>query len=78
MAHLTVISFGPDEAEEFGKLRSELRKLGRPIPQIDIQIGATARAGGFIVATADEHFRSVPGLVLEDWTKPADHTESGI
>lgn len=70
LGHLTVVPFGPAEAEEFGKIRVELRQQGRPIPQIDVQIAATARAGRFVLATTDSHFGYVSGLTIEDWTKP--------
>lgn len=69
-----LVPFGMSESEEFGKLRAELRKLGRPIPQIDLQIAAIARFGKFVLATADNHFQHIPGLQTEDWTKPGNAT----
>lgn len=34
--------FDADAAEEFGRVRTELRRHGRPIPEIDVQIAAIA------------------------------------
>jgi tRNA(fMet)-specific endonuclease VapC len=64
---LEVIEYGAAAAEEFGRIRTELRRHGRPIPQIDVQIAAIARAGGYTLATADAHFQQVTGLAIEDW-----------
>lgn len=33
------------------------------------------RIGGFILATADNHLRQIPGLTIEDWTRPDDPGE---
>lgn len=70
LTQFQIVPFAMAEAEEFGRLRAELRKLGRPIPQIDLQIAAVARVGGFVLATADNHFQHVPGLRIENWTTP--------
>jgi tRNA(fMet)-specific endonuclease VapC len=70
LSRLQIVSFGISEAEEFGRIRVELKKQGRPIPQIDIQIAATARIGNFVLVTTDSHFAHVSGLAIEDWTKP--------
>lgn len=54
-------------AEEFGRVRAELRQKGRPIPPMDAQIAAVARMLGLTVATADHHFAFVDGLSVENW-----------
>lgn len=70
LSQFQLVPFGMSEAEEFGRLRAELRKLGRPIPQIDLQIAATARVRGFVLATADRHFEDISGLQIENWREP--------
>ena len=40
---LTSWPFDDNAAEEFGRIRAELRRKGRPIPVIDMQVAAVAR-----------------------------------
>jgi tRNA(fMet)-specific endonuclease VapC len=54
-------------AMEFGRIKSELRRVGRPIPDVDVQIAAVARAKGLTLLTADAHFAFVEGLKMENW-----------
>lgn len=56
-------------AEEYGRLATELRRLGRPMQQIDIQIAAISRTlGDFTVISTDSDLAAVPGLAVEDWS----------
>lgn len=58
-------------AYEFGRLFAELRRLGRPMQQVDIQIAAIARTlgtGVVVVVTTDSDLSAVPGLVVENWS----------
>ena len=66
LRRLNIVHFGLSEAEEFGRIRVELRRRGQPVPQIDIQIAAVA---GFALATSDHHFNAIGGLRLENWVK---------
>lgn len=59
--------FDTKAAIEFGRLRAELRASGRPIPVFDVLIAAIARANNLVLLTADQHFRSVNGLRIENW-----------
>jgi len=52
---------------EFGRIRVELKKLGTPIPQIDMQIAAIARVNDLTVLSADRHFSVVRHLRVENW-----------
>ncbi len=54
-------------AIEFGRIKSALRRIGRPIPDVDVQIAAVARANGLTLLTADAHFAFVEGLKLDNW-----------
>ena len=49
-------------AELYAKVFQALRERGRPIPQNDMWIAASALEHGADLATTDEHFRSVPLL----------------
>jgi tRNA(fMet)-specific endonuclease VapC len=60
--------FDRKAAEEFGRLYAHLRRIGRPMPQIDIQIAAIAMSlGSCTLATRDSDFEAIPGLVVEIW-----------
>lgn len=69
LQRFTVYEYDAVAAEEFGRIRVELRRAGQPIPQIDAQIAAIARSGGFTLLTSDGHFAAVTGLTLENWRK---------
>ncbi len=58
----------PEAAREYGRLFAELRRTGRPMQTIDIQIAAIALSlGNCTVVTRDTDLSSVPGLSVEDW-----------
>jgi tRNA(fMet)-specific endonuclease VapC len=69
LAHLTIWPHDVAAAEEFGRLFAELRRLGRPMQQIDVQIAAVALSlGNCTVVTKDSDLSAIPGLDVEDWT----------
>src|SRR5215510_3761410 len=46
--------FTADAAEEFGRLAAEMRRVGRPMQQVDLMIAAIARTlGDCVVVTTD-------------------------
>jgi tRNA(fMet)-specific endonuclease VapC len=54
--------------EEYGRIAAELRRIGRPMQQIDIMIAAIARSlGPCTVITDDTDLSAVPGLRVENW-----------
>ena len=54
--------------EEYGRIAAELRRIGRPMQQIDIMIAAIARSiGNCTVITDDADLSAVPGLRVENW-----------
>jgi tRNA(fMet)-specific endonuclease VapC len=56
-------------AREYGRLFAQLRQLGRPMQQIDIQIAVIARSlGRCTVVSKDSDLAAVPGLDVEDWS----------
>ena len=46
-----------------------LRRKGRPIPINDVWIASVALVRRAILVTNDEHFASVDGLTVENWTR---------
>lgn len=57
----------PDEevSRHYGKIKAQLKKDGRPIPENDIWIAATAMAGNLTLITEDKDFLSVKNLQME-------------
>ena len=69
LSSLKLWPFDRQAAEEFGRLFAQLKRIGRPMPQIDIQIAAVAIAlGNCTVVTKDSDFAAIPGLAIEDWS----------
>lgn len=59
-------------AAMFGRIFATLRRLGRPMQQVDIQLAAVALTlGRTTVVSRDSDLRAVPGLDVEDWSIPS-------
>jgi len=54
-------------ARHYGQIKERLRSKGRPIPENDIWIAAVAVQHGLPLATRDEHFQEVEGILVESW-----------
>jgi tRNA(fMet)-specific endonuclease VapC len=68
---LKVWPFDERAAEEFGRIAAELKRTGRMIGRIDIQIAAIALAmGNTTVVSADSDLTAIPGLTVENWATP--------
>ena len=68
-APVAVLPFEPEDAEEAGELRAELRRAGTPIGPYDLLVAAQARRRGAVLATANAgEFARVPRLKTQDWT----------
>jgi tRNA(fMet)-specific endonuclease VapC len=52
-------------AVEFGRIKHDLRKRGRPIPENDVWIAAFAKAHSLLLLTNDQHFAEVDGLKVQ-------------
>jgi len=68
MGHFAIWPFDHIAAVEYGRLSAELRRRGRNMQQIDIQIAAIARClADCTVISKDTDLGDVPGLLLENW-----------
>ena len=67
LPQFSIWRFEREEALELGRIRTELRKLGRPIPAVDVMIAAIALANNLVVVSADRHFDLVRGIKVENW-----------
>lgn len=57
-------------AEEYGRVSAALRRIGRPMQQVDMQVAAVALTlGDCTVVTVDSDLSAVPGLSVADWSK---------
>lgn len=54
-------------AEAYVEVRKHLQLKGRPIPENDIWIAATAHAYGLKLITRDQHFANIDFLNVEFW-----------
>jgi tRNA(fMet)-specific endonuclease VapC len=60
--------FTLDAVKAYGEIFVTLRRLGRPIQQIDMQVAAVALAmGRTTVVTYGSDLSAVPGLSVENW-----------
>ncbi len=60
--------FTPEAAEVYGRHYAELRRRGRLIQQVDLQIAAIALSlGQCTVVSEDSDLTAVPGLDVENW-----------
>lgn len=63
--------FTPEAAEVYGRLYAQLRRTGRTMQQVDLQVAAIALTlGRCTVVSVDTDLSAVPGLDVENWTVP--------
>lgn len=68
LSRLVLWPYGETAAIEYGRIFTELKRIGRPMQQIDMQIAAIAFAlGNCTVVSADSDLADVPGLTVENW-----------
>lgn len=63
----TILSCDETTSDHYGQVKQRLKVKGRPIPENDIWIAATALQYGLTVVTRDIHFSEVDGLLTEAW-----------
>jgi tRNA(fMet)-specific endonuclease VapC len=72
-SQMEVLPFGTSVTPVYAAIRATLTRAGTPIGPLDFQIAATALTHNLILVTNNVgEFDRVPGLTVEDWTKP-DH-----
>ena len=68
---LTIIPFDENDAMAYGQIRANLEAQDSPIGALDTFIAAQAVQYNLILVTNNvREFARVPGLAIEDWTKP--------
>jgi tRNA(fMet)-specific endonuclease VapC len=56
-----------DTVQEYGRIKTELRFAGKPIPDNDIWIAAIARQHDLQLLSDDHHFQHVERLQIKSW-----------
>ena len=68
VAGLTFWPYTRDAAEEYGRLAAQLRRAGRTMQQVNIQVAAIALTlSQCTVVSEDTDLFAVPGLTVENW-----------
>lgn len=63
-----IIPFTEKSAEISAELYANLRKLGKPLDDIDILIAGIARENDMILVTNNEkHFSRIESLTIQNW-----------
>ena len=71
LGDLSVLDITEEIAWKFGELRAGLLVAGRPTPEMDLWIAATAIVHGFTVVTHNvQDFAHLLRLNIEDWLSP--------
>jgi predicted nucleic acid-binding protein len=68
LSDVRVVPIASETAEVIGSLRASLLDHGRPTPEIDLWIAATAICHDMTLVTHNaRHFEHIPGLRITDW-----------
>ncbi len=68
LPNLPVLPFDVAAARRYGEVRAELERLGTPLAEADLRIGAIALSRGLTMVTGNvRHFRRIPELSVENW-----------
>ena len=68
LAGLACWPYTREAAQEYGRLAAQLKRTGRPMQQVDLQLAAIALTlGQCTVVSEDSDLSAVPGLTVESW-----------
>ena len=66
------LPFDDDCCDAYGRIRSDLARIGKPIGPSDLQIAATAVSNDLTLVTSNTtEFGRVAGLSIENWEIPS-------
>src|SRR4030066_443639 len=73
LAIFTVLPFDDKDAQEYGKIKVELKMKGQIIGPMDLLIASQAKSKGMILVTNNKReFQRIPDLEIENWTQPSN------
>ena len=61
---ITIAEVTKNTAERYAYVVNMLKKIGTPLPTNDIWIAAVVFETGAVLATFDNHFKQIPGIML--------------
>ncbi len=65
---LFICPFTTVAAEEYGRIFAELKRVGRRIQQVDMQVAAIVHSlPNCVVVTKDSDLKAISGIVVENW-----------
>lgn len=64
---VTILPVDVEIAERYGQVKQQLRRIGKPIPENDMWIAATALRYRLPLIANDKHFHEVEGLAIIPW-----------
>jgi tRNA(fMet)-specific endonuclease VapC len=68
---LRVLDVTPDVSYRFGELQAALLDIGKPAPEMDLLIAATALVHNLTLVTHNsKDYANIPSLTLQDWLTP--------
>jgi len=68
---VSLLEYDRDCANEFGRVRIQLRRSGIEVPSMDLMIASVALVYDLTLVTHNTaDFQSIPGLRLDDWLTP--------
>lgn len=62
-----IIPCDGETSGHYGFIKNHLKKKGKPIPENDIWIAATAKQHQLTLVSRDKHFREIDGLNWMEW-----------
>ena len=76
LSTLMIWPYSVEAAEEYGRIFAELRRSGRIIQQIDMQIGAIARTiPDCVIVSKDGDLSAISGVKVENWADDPKEAE---
>lgn len=68
---VALLDYDRDSANEFGRMRIELRRVGIEVPTIDLMIASVALVHDLTLVTHNiRDYQNIPSLRTEDWLSP--------
>lgn len=67
LSHVKLLYPTKETAAIYGRVKVQLKRKGRPIPENDIWIAALAIEHGLQLITRDNHFKELPELEMATW-----------
>lgn len=64
LQNCTILSVDKITAEIYGKIKSQLKAIGKPIPENDIWIAAISFQYNLPLFTTDNHFKEIEDIIL--------------